>query len=61
MKAGEGIKYDITREAIEAGLTEQQWDQLMACAQTFSANCCQSLNNSIDTDFAQQMKKNLNP
>lgn len=55
------IKYDITREAIEAGLTEQQWDQLMACAQTFSANCCQSLNNSIDTDFAQQMKKNLNP
>lgn len=50
------VKYDITREAIEAGLTEQQWDQLMACAQAFSANCCQSLNNSIDTDFAQKMR-----
>jgi fructokinase len=50
------VKYGITRETIETGLTEQQWDQLMACAQAFSANCCQSLNNSIDTEFAQQMR-----
>lgn len=50
------IKYGITRNDIEAGLTEQQWDQLMACAQAFSANCCQSLSNSIDADFAQKMK-----
>ena len=50
------IKYGITRNDIEIGLTEQQWDQLMACAQAFSANCCQSLSNSIDADFAQKMK-----
>ncbi len=50
------IKYGITRNDIETGLTEQQWDQLMACAQAFSANCCQSLSNSIDADFAQKMK-----
>lgn len=50
------IRYDITRDDIESGLSEQQWDQLMACAQAFSANCCQSLNNSIDTDFANRMK-----
>lgn len=50
------IKYGITRNAIEQGLTEQQWDQLMACAQAFSANCCQSLNNSIDQDFADEMR-----
>ncbi len=50
------IRYGITRDMIEAGLTEQQWDQLMACAQAFSANCCQSLSNSIDAAFAEQMR-----
>ena len=50
------IKYGITRSHIEAGLTEEQWDQLIACAQAFSANCCKSLNNSIDTDFAEKMR-----
>ena len=53
------IKYGITRSHIDQGLTEQQWDQLMACAQAFSANCCRSLNNSIDDEFAQQIKNNL--
>ena len=50
------IKYGITRGDIEAGLTEQQWDQVIACAQAFSANCCQNLNNCIDMDFARKMK-----
>ena len=49
------IRYGITRSDIERGLSEQQWDQLMACAQAFSANCCQTLNNSIDADFAAKM------
>ena len=40
-----------------AGLSEQQWDQLMECAQAFSANCCKSLSNSIDIEFANQLKK----
>jgi fructokinase len=50
------IKYGITRSDIEVGLSEQQWDQLLASAQAFSANCCRSLNNSIDEAFAQQLK-----
>ena len=50
------IKYGITRSDIERGLTELQWDQLIGCAQAFSANCCQSLNNSIDAAFAQQLR-----
>ena len=50
------IKYGITRSDIEVGLSEQQWDQLLASAQAFSANCCRSLNNSVDEAFAQQLK-----
>ena len=49
------IKYGITRNDIEAGLSEEQWDQLIACAQAFSDNCCKSLNNSIDADFARKV------
>lgn len=51
------LYYGITREQIAAGLTEQQWDSLMALAQKFSANSCQSLNNSIDEAFVQELKK----
>ena len=50
------IHHNITRADIEAGLTEQQWDQLMECAQAFSANCCKSLSNSIDIEFANKLK-----
>lgn len=54
------IRYGITRDMIEAGLTEEQWDSLVGCAQKFSANCCKSINNSIDKDFGEEMRKNLN-
>lgn len=50
------IKYGINRSDIEVGISQQQWDQLLASAQAFSANCCRSLNNSIDEAFAQQLK-----
>ena len=50
------IKHNITREVIERGLSEEQWDQLIACGQSFSAECCKSLNNYISTEFGQQMK-----
>lgn len=50
------IKHGITRGDMETGLTPEQWDQLLACAQTFSANSCQSLSNSIDPEFGQQMR-----
>jgi len=51
------IRYGVTRSEIECGMTEKQWDQLMACASAFSANCCKSLNNSIDEEFADEKKR----
>ena len=53
------IKYGITRDAIERGLTEQQWDDAISCALDFSANVCQSINNSVDEAFGAEMKKGL--
>ena len=50
------IRYGITRGDIECGLKEQQWDQLIASAQAFSNNSCQSLDNSIDEIFAKSLK-----
>lgn len=52
------IKYDIRRADIERGLTEAQWDKVISCAQAFSANCCQSLSNSIDVEFGKNLKNN---
>ena len=49
------IKHNITSGDIEAGLSEQQWDCLMASAQAFAANCCKSINNSIDEEFAKSL------
>jgi len=54
------IKYGIDRGAIERGLSEEQWDNVIHCAQLFSANCCKSISNSIDQEFGQQMKQALN-
>ena len=53
------IKYGITRDAIERGLTEQQWDDAISCALDFSANVCRSINNSVDEAFGAEMKKGL--
>lgn len=50
------IKYGITQENIIAGLTESQWDNVIQCALLFSANCCKSINNSIDKEFGNEMK-----
>ena len=49
------IKGGITHTDIDNGLSVQQWDSLMHYAQAFSANCCQSINNSIDEDFAKAL------
>ena len=53
------IRYNITREQIEQGLTEQQWDELISCAQQFSAEVCRSINNSVSLEFGQRMAQNL--
>ena len=53
------IKYGITREMIMNGFSEQQWDQLIACGQQFSANVCKSIDNSIDAEFGNKMAQEL--
>ena len=53
------IRYGITREQIVDGMTESQWDQVIAEAQQFSANVCMSINNSIDLAFAEEKKREL--
>ena len=53
------VKYGITREMLENGVSEDLWDQVIAEAQQFSANVCQSINNSVDLTFAAQKKKEL--
>lgn len=53
------IKYGITRDIIERGLSEEQWDSAIGCAQQFSANCCKGISNSIDRDFGELMRAEL--
>jgi len=53
------IKYGVTREMIVSGLDEATWDQLIACAQQFSANVCKSIDNSVDQTFADEKKREL--
>ena len=53
------IKFGITREMLEAGLTAEQWDGLIGLAQQFSANVCKSIHNSIDQEFAVQKQQQL--
>ena len=53
------IKYGVTREMILSGFDETIWDQLIACAQQFSANVCKSIDNSVDQTFADGKKREL--
>ena len=53
------IKNHITRENIERGLTEQQWDNVISYAMQFSANVCQSVDNSVDEGFGSAMAAQL--
>ena len=50
------MKYGITREVIDRGLTEEQWDLLIDCGQRFSAECCKSLNNYISKEFGVECR-----
>ena len=50
------IKNNILREDIVNGLTEEQWDKIIASAQQFSAECCQDIYNYVSIDFGNKMK-----
>ena len=48
------MKDGVTRENLENGLAEEQWDKLIEQAQQFSVNVCKSIHNSVDLTFAEQ-------
>jgi len=53
------MKYGITHDTIDQGVSEAQWDGIIACAQQFSANVCQRLENYISPEFGRQMARDL--
>lgn len=53
------IRYGITRDTLQQGLSENQWDLVIACAQRFSAESCKSLFNYVSTEFGANMKAEL--
>ncbi len=53
------LKNNITRQEIDNGLTEQQWDAVIACAIEFAAECCKSISNNVSVDFGKQKKQEL--
>ena len=53
------IRDGITREQLEQGLTEQQWDHLISSGQQFSAEVCSSLQNYVSPAFGEVRKSEL--
>lgn len=52
-------KQGVTRNSLDSGLSEEIWDRLVECAQRFSADCCQSLENYVSTGFGQERSLDL--
>lgn len=50
------IKYGMTRDDVEQGLSEEVWDKLIATATAFSADCCKDIFNYISKEFGQQLQ-----
>lgn len=50
------IKYGVTRDYVEQGLSEEVWDKLIATATAFSADCCKDIFNYISKEFGQQLQ-----
>lgn len=45
------LRHGITRDHLDRGLTQQQWDGLIADALAFAAESCKSIYNYISVDF----------
>ena len=50
------IKYGVTRDNVEQGLSEEVWDKLITTATAFSADCCKDIFNYISKEFGQQLQ-----
>lgn len=53
------IKNGITRQHIDQGLTESQWDVLVSSALDFSAECCRDIYNYVSEEYGEKMRKGL--
>lgn len=53
------IKNGITRQHIDQGLTELQWDALVSSALGFSAECCRDIYNYVSEEYGEKMRKGL--
>lgn len=53
------IKNGITRQHIDQGLTESQWDALVSSALDFSAECCRDIYNYVSDEYGEKMRKGL--
>lgn len=53
------IKNGITRQHIDQGLTESQWDALVSSALDFSAECCRDIYNYVSEKYGEKMQKGL--
>ena len=53
------IANHITRQQIEQGLSEAQWDSIVSSALRFSADVCQRIDNYVSPEFGAQMKAAL--
>lgn len=53
------IKNGITRQHIDQGLTESQWDALVSSALDFSAECCRNIYNYVSEEYGEKMRKGL--
>ena len=51
------LKQGITRSDLERGLTGEQWDSLIGCALSVSADCCKDICNYVSKKFGEKMKK----
>ena len=53
------IRHRITRNDVERGLTEQQWDATIESGLSFSAEVCRSLYNYVSPEFGAARQKEL--
>ena len=50
------LRDGIRRADIERGLTTEQWNRMVECAQMFSADCCKDIFNYVSKEFGEKLK-----
>ena len=50
------LKGGVTRDDIDRGLSEEQWDKAIEYGQMFSAESCKDIFNYVSTEFGNKMK-----